>query len=86
MSQLYSMQDVLQSNVLNGSFKVVSEMGTSQPNRDYVESSGGLSVKNVSYTVRWEYNIDMKAVKWAIVLIHSLWELMFMANLACGYW
>lgn len=51
MSQLYSMQDVLQSNVLNGSFKVVSEMGTSQPNRDYVESSGGLSVKNVSYTV-----------------------------------
>ncbi len=52
MSRLYSMQDVLQSNVLNGSFKVVSEMGTSQPNPDYVESSGGLSVKNVSYTVR----------------------------------
>lgn len=52
MSQLYSMQDVLQSNGLNGSFKVVSEMGTSQPNPDYVESSCSLSAKNVSYTVR----------------------------------
>uniref|UniRef100_A0A673KYS6 ATP-binding cassette sub-family G member 5 n=1 Tax=Sinocyclocheilus rhinocerous TaxID=307959 RepID=A0A673KYS6_9TELE len=51
MSQLYSMQDVLQNNGLNGSFKLVSEMGTSQPNWDYVESSCCLSVKNVSYTV-----------------------------------
>uniref|UniRef100_A0A8C1VXH3 ATP-binding cassette, sub-family G (WHITE), member 5 n=1 Tax=Cyprinus carpio TaxID=7962 RepID=A0A8C1VXH3_CYPCA len=51
MRQLYSMQDVLQNNGLNGSFKVVSEMGTSQPNWDYVELSCCLSVKNVSYTV-----------------------------------
>uniref|UniRef100_A0A671S220 ATP-binding cassette sub-family G member 5-like n=1 Tax=Sinocyclocheilus anshuiensis TaxID=1608454 RepID=A0A671S220_9TELE len=51
MSQLYSMQDVLQNNGLNGSFKLVSEMGTSQPNWDYVESLCCLSVKNVSYTV-----------------------------------
>uniref|UniRef100_A0A671LKS3 ABC transporter domain-containing protein n=1 Tax=Sinocyclocheilus anshuiensis TaxID=1608454 RepID=A0A671LKS3_9TELE len=53
MSQLhsYSLQDVFQNSGLNGSFKVVSETGTSQPNPDYVDSSCSLSVKNVSYTV-----------------------------------
>uniref|UniRef100_A0A8C1T7W2 ATP-binding cassette, sub-family G (WHITE), member 5 n=1 Tax=Cyprinus carpio TaxID=7962 RepID=A0A8C1T7W2_CYPCA len=50
-SHSYSLQDVFQNNGLNGTFKVVSETGTSQPKPDYVDSSCSLSVKNVSYTV-----------------------------------
>uniref|UniRef100_A0A8C2IQK3 ATP-binding cassette sub-family G member 5 n=1 Tax=Cyprinus carpio TaxID=7962 RepID=A0A8C2IQK3_CYPCA len=50
-SHSYSLQDVFQNNGLNGTFKVVSETGMSQPKPDYVDSSCSLSVKNVSYTV-----------------------------------
>ncbi|XP_067241293.1 ATP-binding cassette sub-family G member 5 isoform X2 [Chanodichthys erythropterus] len=51
MSQSYSMQDILQKNGLNGSFKVMSEMGTARPNPDRTDPSCCLSVKKVSYTV-----------------------------------
>ncbi|KAK2896608.1 hypothetical protein QQF64_005877 [Cirrhinus molitorella] len=51
MSQLHSMQDVFHNNGPSGSFKMVTEMRTSQPNPDLVGSSCSLSIENVSYTV-----------------------------------
>ncbi|RXN28304.1 ATP-binding cassette sub-family G member 5 [Labeo rohita] len=51
MSQLFSMQNFYQNNGPDGSFKMVSEMGASQTNPDFADSSCSLSVKNVSYTV-----------------------------------
>ncbi|XP_073690184.1 ATP-binding cassette sub-family G member 5 [Garra rufa] len=76
MSQLYSMQDVFQNNGPSGSFKMVSEMGMSQTNPDYVGSSCSLTVKNVSYTVServgpW-WNLSSFRKKWTRQILNQV--------------
>uniref|UniRef100_A0A8C1C868 ATP-binding cassette, sub-family G (WHITE), member 5 n=2 Tax=Cyprinus carpio TaxID=7962 RepID=A0A8C1C868_CYPCA len=71
MRQLYSMQDVLQNNGLNGSYKVVSEMGTSQPNWDYVEFIDMKAIKWVEHVGPW-WDLSSFRKKWTRQILNQV--------------